>query len=868
MSPIDSASLGPYEIGPRIGAGGMGEVWRACDTRIGREVAIKVLPKEFGSSPERIARFEQEARAAGSLNHPNLVTIHELGTNEQGTPYIVMELLEGATLRERACEEAGPRLPVRKVVELAIQIANGLAAAHQKGVVHRDLKPENIFVTPDGRVKILDFGLAKLTVASSASSVTQQRLSTPGHVVGTAAYMSPEQVRGLPVDHRSDIFALGAILYEMLTGRCAFRRGSSVESMNAALTEEPAEMSSVDRPISPALESVVRRCLEKDRQERFQSARDVAFALEAVAGATTSGTSAVPAAKTTRRRTLVRAAVVAAVVGALAAGFLLGRGDRATAPSLAARQLTFDAGAETGPSLAPTGETFAFVRDGDIFVQRIDGQNAINLTQSPNVLESGPAFSPDGSQIAFYVDGEGAGIFVMGATGESMRRVSHSGFDPAWSPDGKQLVWSNDENGDEDPRGRVTSKSTLWVADLPSGQPRMLLDRDAMQPSWSPGGERIAFWSYDDAGQRDIFTVSSQGGAETVVPLTHDLPVDWSPVWAPDGQSIYFASDRSGTMSLWRLPVEERSGTPLGEPERIGAPAEWAGPISISADGRRVLFQTRSVTNSLHRARFDSEGETLIIDESPVLSGSLLAWSASSSPDGAWIAFTTEGREDVFVMRADGSDRRQLTDDDHRDRGATWTADGERILFYSTRSGSYQVWSIRPDGSDLTQLTNLRNERSANYPIASPDSKRFAAVSIAGPWFIADLNGSPVVEPEMLPEVPGTAAGLWAQSWSPDGRYLAGVPFLGRSDVWIYSIEERSYRRVGKGSRVVWVDEYRLLIEDEGTLSVTDLRSGVRRELLRTPLSIASRVMVSGEHLVFRSIRREADIWMMTLGEE
>jgi eukaryotic-like serine/threonine-protein kinase len=863
MPLAEGTRLGPYEIASRIGAGGMGEVWRASDTRIGRDVAIKVLPPDFATDAERLRRFEQEARAAGSLNHPNLVTVHELGADHLDAPYIVMELLEGTTLRERLSDGAGGRMPVRKALELGVQIASGLAAAHEKGIVHRDLKPENIFITRDGRAKILDFGLARRSLPPSSDSTTQHRNTAPGSVLGTAGYMSPEQVRGHPVDNRSDIFSLGSILYEMLAGRPAFRQNSAVETMNAVLTADTPDISSPDHRLSPPVEHVVHRCLEKDREERFQSARDVAFALEAVTGST-SETSAVAAPAGMRSRSFLFAVAAAVILASIAAGFVLGSGKRNTTPMFSARQLTFDAGLESGPSLAPSGDLFAFVRDGDIFVQRTDGRNAINLTNSADVREGGPAFSPDGRQIAFHLNGPGTGIFVMGATGESIRRMTSSGFDPAWSPDGKQLVWSADEEGEDDPRGRITRESRLWVVDLPAGEPRLLLDRDAMQPSWSPGGERIAYWAYDDAGQRDIFTVSSRGGANTVVPLTDDAAIDWSPVWSPDGRWIYFSSDRSGTMSIWRVAVDERSGRRRGSPEPVGAPAEWAGPLSMSADGRHILFQTRSVTNSLHRARFDTGSETLTIDPSPALAGSLLAGSASASPDGEWIAFTTEGREDVFVMRADGSDRRQLTEDDHRDRGATWTPDGERILFYSTRSGSYQVWSIRPDGSGLTALTNLSGGVSTNYPLVSPDGRWMASVTINGDWFIFDLSQPPTVQPEFLPKIPGTESGLWAQSWSPDGRQLAGVPFIGRREVWIYSVADGAWRPAGKGSRVVWVDQHRLLIEDGETFSVHDLRSGARREVARSPLRLAGRVWVAPEHLVLRSLREEGDVWLMT----
>src|SRR5579864_464386 len=272
-------SLGPYEILGTIGAGGMGEVYRARDPRLGREVAIKVLPSQFSADSERLRRFEQEARAAAALNHPNILAIYDLGQSN-GSPYIVSELLEGESLRERL--RSGP-LPLRKAVDYATQIALGLAAAHDKGIVHRDLKPENLFITKDGRAKILDFGLAKLTEhISDAETVVHSDGTTPGMVLGTVGYMSPEQVRGIATDHRADIFTFGAILYEMLSAKRAFRGETTADTMSAILKDDPPELTETNRQVPPALERIVRHCLEKNPDERFQSARDIAFNLEAL----------------------------------------------------------------------------------------------------------------------------------------------------------------------------------------------------------------------------------------------------------------------------------------------------------------------------------------------------------------------------------------------------------------------------------------------------------------------------------------------------------------------------------------------------------------------------------------------------------
>ncbi|MGA8808875.1 MAG: serine/threonine-protein kinase, partial [Thermoanaerobaculia bacterium] len=325
MTISSGTKLGSFVIVSRIGAGGMGEVWRAKDAKIGRDVAIKVLPASLVADADRLQRFEQEARAAGTLNHPNLVTIYELGTHD-GAPFIAMELLEGETLRDKLDRGA---IPARKSIDYAVQIANGLAAAHEKGIVHRDLKPENIFTMPDGRIKILDFGLAKLTAPADApDDATAKRGTAPGTVMGTAGYMSPEQVLALEVDHRSDIFSFGAILYEMLSGHRAFRRDSSVETMNAILKEDPPELSVSGAQVSPAIDRIIRRCLEKNRTERIQNARDLAFALDGLSG--TSATQSHPAGATSKssRRTLLAAGAAAALLAVMVALFLAGRWSR------------------------------------------------------------------------------------------------------------------------------------------------------------------------------------------------------------------------------------------------------------------------------------------------------------------------------------------------------------------------------------------------------------------------------------------------------------------------------------------------------------------------------------------------------------
>src|SRR5215471_12311075 len=429
MSFESGTKLGRLEIRAKIGEGGMGEVYRAYDEAIHREVAIKVLPTALTSDKDRLARFEQEAHAAGSLNHPNILVIHHIGTHD-GAPYIVSELLEGESLRERM---AGNALPQRKAIDYALQLARGLAAAHEKGIVHRDIKPDNVFITDDGRVKILDFGIAKLTGSADGNQpqteVPTRKVNTdPGTVMGTVGYMSPEQLKGRQVDQRSDIFSFGAILYEMLSGKRAFCGDSMAETMSAILREDPPDLSETNRTVSPALERVVRHCLEKNPAERFHSARDLAFAIESLSGsaiisgqtATIDAVTATAEKKAANFRVFQNSPVAWVIAAVCVIGLLAVIAyiylNRATSDKRAVR-LTFNPPAELSfndthgdaASISPDGEKIAFTAaaaDGKhmLYVRNLDSSEVKLLPGSENALE--PFWSPDSRSVAYGSNGK------------------------------------------------------------------------------------------------------------------------------------------------------------------------------------------------------------------------------------------------------------------------------------------------------------------------------------------------------------------------------------------------------------------------------------------------------------------------------
>jgi serine/threonine protein kinase/Tol biopolymer transport system component len=866
MSLAPGTKLGPYEIVARIGAGGMSEVYRAHDARIRRDVAVKVLPPTYAKFADRLHRFEQEARAVGALNHPNLLTIFDAGTAD-GKPYMVTELLDGQTLRGHLRESGVPvKLPIRKAVDYSIQIANGLAAAHERGIVHRDLKPENLFVTKDGRVKILDFGVAKLRSADDfalSDDDTMEQDTSPGTVIGTVGYMSPEQVRGQPVDHRSDLFSLGTLMYEMVAAEHPFRSDSPADTMSAILREEPPDPSDANPNVTPGLERVIRHCLEKSPAQRFQSARDLAFQLETLS----SGSGTMPTVETpllSRRKTAAIATGAALLlVGAVAGWLVRGRVDTRQRPAVSFSQLTYDDSLEMSPSVAPDGETFVFSREGpggpDIFLQRVHGRNAINLTKRCAAADTQPAFSPDGSQIAYRSSCEGGGLFVMGATGESARRVIDACFNPSWSHDGKELVCGTESVGFT-PTSRGTM-SSLWIVDVQSGVRRLLLARDGVQPSWSPNGHRIAYWGIvGESAQRDLWTIApgAKDRKKAIVRVTNDAAVDWNPVWSPDGQYLYFGSDRSGAMNLWRVRIDEKSGKTSGEPEPVTVPAHFSGHYSIARDGGRLLFASIDQAEAMRAVTFDPIAGATVGEAKPIVAGSFLVFSSQVSPDGRFVAVTNRsGQEDLFVAELATGEIRQLTNDAARDRGATWSADGSKIYFYSQRDADrYEIWSIHADGSNLARVTTTRG-RSVWYPAASSDGTRISFYNDENTY----VQTAGRIEP--LPPAPdGLHPAMTA--WSPDGTMLAGE-LRNAPGIAVYSFADRTYRHLTPtGAHPVWLPGGREILYGDGSrLRIVDVHTSAIRNVSTTlPISAMS-LSADGRTLVYSDRKTSADVWMM-----
>jgi eukaryotic-like serine/threonine-protein kinase len=861
----------------------MGEVYRARDTKLDRKVALKVLPSRLCQDAAALARFEREAKAVAALSHPGILAIHDFGRHE-GTAYAVMELLEGQSLRARLAAGA---LPPRKTIDYGVQIAHALAAAHDKGIVHRDLKPENMFLTADGRVKILDFGLARQVAVDGktgdeTSSPTFSRHTDPGAVLGTVGYMAPEQVRGLPADHRSDVFAFGCVLYEMATGRRAFARDTSAETMTAILKEDPPSATNLVADLPPGLERILAHCLEKSPGERFASARDLAFDLESLSTVSAPRLPVASGRRPWRAAGYAGLAMIALVV-AFEAGQRVGRG-AAGWPTTAGNvvQLTDDPGLEVAPQLSPDGKSFVYVSTAagnrDIFLQRVGGRNRTNLTRDSPADDDGPAFAPSGEQIAFHSTRDGGGIFLMGATGESVKRLTDFGYDPAWSPDGRQIVFAT--HGVRDPLFRGQG-SELWVVKVASGEKRRIFRGDAMQPSWSPHGSRIAYWGLPaGSAQRDLWTLPANATEEDPRPvqLTNDAAVDWDPVWSPDGRYLYFVSDRGGAMNLWRFRIDEDTGRALRAPEALTVPSQSAGWISVARDGRQVAYVSLERRSSLYRVGFDPERAAVTGSPAPVLRLSRSIRDHDLSPDGTWLAFSTIGtHENVILVRTDGSGYRQITDDDARNRGVRWSPDGRRLLFYSNRSGTYTIWSVRPDGSALERMA-APLDSMLWFPVWSSDGARFLAGAPQGqPVRIFATKGDGPRTPEAtFPDMEGGLSFI-PTSWSPDGTLVAGSPFgreaLPEEGIVVYSLAERRYRQLSpEGIQPLWLkDGRRLLYVARNGIAVLDALTGQSRPVLPVAFNHEGfadlRISADNRVITFIETVSEGDVWLTTLAD-
>ena len=755
-----------YEILDRIGEGGMGVVYKARDTHLDRLVAIKILPPHKLSNPDRRRRFVQEAKAASALNHPGIVTIHDIA-DDDGIDFISMELVAGRTL-----DDLVPRggLRLRDVLDYGIQIADALAAAHAGGIVHRDLKPSNVMVTDHGQVKLLDFGLAKLVerdafAADARTVTTPPPITVDGAIIGTLAYMAPEQAEGKSADPRADVFSFGAVLYEMVTGDRAFHGDSPLATLTAVLREEPKAIPHSAEEPAHELERIIRRCLRKDPDRRWQSMADVRVALRELKEESDSANPAVISRSAVRRPrsrrmwAAVATAVLVLLMVAFAAVSWLNRHPAAiaTGPTSAVPLTTYH-GREQQPALSSDGNSVAFAWNGerednwDIWVTSIGAGSPLRLTSDP-ALDLAPAWSPDGRSIAFVrVRGERRTVLVVPPLGGPEREVVEMeagalGYGQAlsWSPNSQQLVVAGPI--------QTGTLGSLFSVDVVTGETKPIVTRAGasyMMPAVSPDGKALAFIKRSGALAGELYVQPLSDG---LMPLGVPRLLDgqgrlyYGLTWSADGTAVIVSWGNTGDIGVWRVPLDHPD-----RPERISPPGEdwrqpsvsqrqnrlaatratwdenmWrvdlagpgrpaGAPVSLSGstrselnaqfspDGKRIVFESfRSGTQEVWLADTDGRNARQLTTFNGVRGGTP-AWS----PDGQRIAFdmrNADGKGDLYVAPLRGGSIVRLTTDPADDIVPTWSHDGHWIYFESTRTGGPEIWKMPASGGHPTQIT-------------------------------------------------------------------------------------------------------------------------------------------------------------------
>ena len=817
MPLVRGSRLDSYEIIAPLGAGGMGEVYRARDTMLKRDVAIKVLPAYWAHDPDRLRRFRLEAQAAAALNHPNIVSIFHVGQHD-GSPYIVTELLEGETLRKRL--RLGP-MRVQEVLEVGVNASRGLAAAHDAGIIHRDLKPDNLFIMRDGRVKILDFGLAKLepgkASSENSSTVTVRQETNPGHVLGTVGYMSPEQVRGRTADHRSDIFALGAILYEMVTGKRTFHEATSAETMTAILKEDPPPIAQFAPDTPAGLQRVVKRCLEKDPEQRWYSAHDLVFALEALSDSATSSPSAAHARvkpKTNRTWFTVGGASLATVLGAVVLAHLL-------MPEPVPRvsnyvQLTIDGKHKW---LAGTDGSRLYLSYGayasrSIAQISVSGGDPTKIpTPSPN-MEAADV-SPDGSEL-LVVDSQGnpdrGPLWSLPVLGGSPRRLGDLvGIDGTWSPDGKMLAYCN---GNE-----------LFLAKADGTDNRRLVrmrDSDLIyHASWSPDGSHLRFDVQNPTdGSRFLWEVSLDGtNPHRLLPGWNKPPnSECCGRWTADGKYFVFTSRGQ----IWALPRNTRLFRSGPKPIQLTSTPLWLTSPLPGKNGKKLFVVGRMSRGEL--TRFDARSGQF----APFLGG-ISAEYVAFSRDGQWVAYVSYPGGTLWRSKADGTQRLQLTYPPEYAMLPRWSPDGKRIVFFENIADRpSRIYEVSPEGG--TPQPVIPDDPQPQWdPNWSPDGTRI--VFGGAPYNATSVIRSFELSTRQVSTLAGSE-GLFQPRWSPDGKYIAAVSSDAKV-LFVFEFQTQKWTEIAKGT-LGWPNwskdgQYLYILDSSGSGAVLRIRLSDRR---------------------------------------
>ena len=774
--------LDGYEILSLLGAGGMGEVYRARDSRLKRDVAVKVLPAFVTRDPERLRRFEQEAQAAAALSHPNILAIHHFGTCD-GVSYLVTELLEGETLRAKL--KGGP-IAIRRSIDYGGQIAHGLAAAHEKGIVHRDLKPENLFVTRDGRIKILDFGLAKLiqppTVSDNVATTLLQQ-TDPGIIIGTVGYMSPEQVRGEPVDHRADIFAFGAILYELLTVKRAFQRSTAVETMTAILNEDPTSISQIVPLTSSGLQRVIERCLEKSPYSRFQSASDLAFALEALSDASgpVAISSEISGSAQRSPAKLARWISIAAAVCVLAGAAYLLLSRQNGAPALRVTSYTQLTHSGNAADVIATDGVRIYLSAGisqPISQVAVTGGEIENLSKLPTTAYLNDV-SPDGTTFLYQSFASGntdsAPLYSLQIIGGAPRYLTIA-TTAVWSSDGKSIFYDL-PNGD------------IFQMNADGSDSHRLFSAGSGLQSFaiSPDGKTLRYF------KRGFLWEATAQGANP-----HQLLQDWRPsmhkcclAWSPDGSIFAFLASPEG--QLWAL--DERSNwfhKPSRQPIALtSSPTQWGEPV-FSKNGKQIFITGSTPHGEL--VRLDAKAGQFV----PFLGG-ISANLLSFSRDGKTVAYATYPDGILWKSNIDGTGRVQLTDSPRSVESVSIAPDGNAVAFMArTGSETTRAYVVSSQGAG-PQLLFPQDAGPESDPAWSPDGHRIAFATYVLGNNRAQTNEIRVLDvaSRQVTTLPD-CAGKYSPHWSPDGQYLVASQ-LDNSAMYVFAFRTKRWTEIYKG---------------------------------------------------------------------
>jgi eukaryotic-like serine/threonine-protein kinase len=803
--PVAGSALGPYELLAPIGAGGMGQVFRARDTRLGRTVAIKVLPPHRSAVADFAERFEREARAISSLNHPNVCALFDVGKGSvDGTTvaYFVMEHLEGENLRERLHAP----MTVRQAIDIAVQVARGLAAAHRNGLVHRDLKPENIFITRDGLVKILDFGVVKATEPGHSGAKTPH-MTEPGLVIGTPHYTSPEQVRGDRLDPRSDIFAFGVVLYEMVAAQQPFDGGSPVETMAEILHNDHRPLDDLVADLPPGLSEIVDRCLAKDPEERFASARDLAFSLEAIARGARSpaqGTRKTPSRSTAatrvpprRSRVILALLLLSALALTIIAGRLLTRDEEDDGGPPPVRPITHS-GQDASPAASPDGRLIAFVssRDGSrrIWIEQLADGTEVALTAGPD--DAGPRFSPDGSMILFTRStATGSALYRVAVVGGEARKAVDNAFDGDFAPDGRRIAFVRD-------RVAGTQRLSTICIGTPGGADVQELVSSATDdlffPRWSPDGRWIAVTKRPRSTTAgSLLLVRVEDGAQRVIARREAHGMLTSAAWARDSRSLVFGElealsvvllrTRGGGARILRYDLARSTLRSI-----LWNAHAAADTIDLLPDGR-LLFSENLTRQNLREVTLGAASEARWLTR-----GMAVDRQPSFSADGRRIVFCSDrsANVDVWALDLASAAVERLTDDAAVDWDPVLAANGS-LLWSSNRGGHFEVWSGGADGSGARQVS--RDGKDAENPSMPRD----------GSWIYYDASGPKEGLWRVRPDGSGAvliAAGETAHpEVSADGQYVAyhspDKVVVGTSHVEVLRIADGARFTLAKASR-------------------------------------------------------------------